>query len=334
MTYPKVSTDPTTDQGAVPGSPRFPAIEERVLAYWAEDDTFRASVEQRDPGANGENEFVFYDGPPFANGLPHYGHLLTGYVKDIVPRYQTMRGKRVERRFGWDTHGLPAESGGDAPQRDQDHRRDRRDGHRQVQRRLPGLGAQVHRRVARVRHAPGALGRLRQRLQDHEPGVHGVGAVGLQEPLRQGPGLRGLPRPALLLERRDPAVEPRACAWTTTSTRCVRTRPSRSASRSPRPASLQGVKPADLDHDALDPAEQPRGDGRLRDRLRRRGPRGSAPRARRGPPGGVRPRAWATSRRSPGGAPAPTSSGSSTHRRSPTSPTTRTPSASSPPTRP
>ncbi|GAA3648230.1 isoleucine--tRNA ligase [Nocardioides ginsengisoli] len=109
MTYPKVTTDPTAGQGAVPSSPRFPAIEEGVLAYWAEDDTFRASVEQRDPGAHGENEFVFYDGPPFANGLPHYGHLLTGYVKDIVPRYQTMRGKRVERRFGWDTHGLPAE---------------------------------------------------------------------------------------------------------------------------------------------------------------------------------------------------------------------------------
>ena len=80
-----------------------------MLAYWAEDDTFRASVEQRDPGEDGSNEFVFYDGPPFANGLPHYGHLLTGYVKDIVPRYETMRGKRVERRFGWDTHGLPAE---------------------------------------------------------------------------------------------------------------------------------------------------------------------------------------------------------------------------------
>ena len=109
MTYPKVTTDPTAGQGAVPSSPRFPRIEEGVLAYWAEDDTFRASVEQRDPGANGENEFVFYDGPPFANGLPHYGHLLTGYVKDLVPRYQTMRGKRVERRFGWDTHGLPAE---------------------------------------------------------------------------------------------------------------------------------------------------------------------------------------------------------------------------------
>ena len=52
---------------------------------------------------------MFYDGPPFANGLPHYGHLLTGYVKDIVPRYRTMRGYKVERRFGWDTHGLPAE---------------------------------------------------------------------------------------------------------------------------------------------------------------------------------------------------------------------------------
>ncbi|NBV02578.1 MAG: isoleucine--tRNA ligase, partial [Acidimicrobiia bacterium] len=58
---------------------------------------------------DGANEFVFYDGPPFANGLPHYGHLLTGYVKDAIPRYQTMRGRRVERRFGWDCHGLPAE---------------------------------------------------------------------------------------------------------------------------------------------------------------------------------------------------------------------------------
>src|SRR5436189_6122678 len=109
MTYPKVNPDHADHGLGVPSSPRFPEIEERVLAYWAEDDTFRASVEQRDPGADGSNEFVFYDGPPFANGLPHYGHLLTGYVKDIVPRYETMRGKRVERRFGWDCHGLPAE---------------------------------------------------------------------------------------------------------------------------------------------------------------------------------------------------------------------------------
>ena len=80
-----------------------------MLAYWAKDKTFQASIDARPAGENGDNEFVFYDGPPFANGLPHYGHLLTGYVKDVVPRYQTMRGHRVERRFGWDTHGLPAE---------------------------------------------------------------------------------------------------------------------------------------------------------------------------------------------------------------------------------
>ena len=106
MTYPKVSTGA---HRAVSSTPNFPEIEERVLAYWKDDNTFRASVEQRDAGENGDNEFVFYDGPPFANGLPHYGHLLTGYVKDLIPRYQTMRGRRVERRFGWDTHGLPAE---------------------------------------------------------------------------------------------------------------------------------------------------------------------------------------------------------------------------------
>ncbi|WP_417220985.1 isoleucine--tRNA ligase [Arthrobacter sp.] len=104
--YPKASTDP---QGVTPTSPRFPEIEERVLEYWDADQTFQASIDARPAGTDGSNEFVFYDGPPFANGLPHYGHLLTGYVKDLVARYQTQRGKRVERRFGWDTHGLPAE---------------------------------------------------------------------------------------------------------------------------------------------------------------------------------------------------------------------------------
>ena len=87
------------------GSPDLPALELEVLDYWASDDTFRASIAHRADAP----EYVFYDGPPFANGLPHYGHLLTGYVKDIVPRYRTMRGYKVDRRFGWDTHGLPAE---------------------------------------------------------------------------------------------------------------------------------------------------------------------------------------------------------------------------------
>jgi isoleucyl-tRNA synthetase len=103
--YPKVSTSTF----GLSTSPNFPEIEDAVLRYWQDDDTFRASIDQRESGENGENEFVFYDGPPFANGLPHYGHLLTGYVKDVVPRFQTMRGKKVDRRFGWDTHGLPAE---------------------------------------------------------------------------------------------------------------------------------------------------------------------------------------------------------------------------------
>lgn len=87
----------------------FPALEEDVLKLWRDNGTFKKSVNNRAAGEKGSNEYVFYDGPPFANGLPHYGHLVTGYVKDIIPRYQTMRGRRVERRFGWDCHGLPAE---------------------------------------------------------------------------------------------------------------------------------------------------------------------------------------------------------------------------------
>ena len=96
--------EPTPGANIVP-SPNFPALEADVLAFWKSDDTFQASIDQRD----GAEEWTFYDGPPFANGLPHYGHLLTGYAKDLFPRFQTMRGKQVHRRFGWDTHGLPAE---------------------------------------------------------------------------------------------------------------------------------------------------------------------------------------------------------------------------------
>ena len=87
------------------GSSSFPEMERQVGAYWQEDGTFQASLSNRE----GCEEYVFNDGPPFANGLPHYGHLLTGYVKDIVPRYRTMTGHYVPRVFGWDCHGLPAE---------------------------------------------------------------------------------------------------------------------------------------------------------------------------------------------------------------------------------
>ncbi|WP_309102595.1 isoleucine--tRNA ligase [Microbacterium sp.] len=108
MTYPRTSSfGPAADSStnSVVPSPRFPEIEREVLDFWEADGTFRASIEQRD----GAPEWVFYDGPPFANGLPHYGHLLTGYAKDVFPRFQTMTGHRVDRVFGWDTHGLPAE---------------------------------------------------------------------------------------------------------------------------------------------------------------------------------------------------------------------------------
>jgi isoleucyl-tRNA synthetase len=90
----------------------FAKMEEEILKFWQENKIFEKSVEIRDdkPSKNSEkSEFVFYDGPPFANGLPHYGHLLTGFIKDIFARYQTMKGKKVERKFGWDTHGLPVE---------------------------------------------------------------------------------------------------------------------------------------------------------------------------------------------------------------------------------
>src|SRR5215468_9662457 len=89
----------------VPSSVSFPELELRVLERWQRERTFETSVEQR----AGAQRYVFYDGPPFATGLPHYGHLLTSFIKDVVPRYQTMRGYHVPRRWGWDCHGLPVE---------------------------------------------------------------------------------------------------------------------------------------------------------------------------------------------------------------------------------
>jgi isoleucyl-tRNA synthetase len=83
----------------------FPSEEERILKQWKEIDAFRRQVEL----SKGRKPFSFYDGPPFATGLPHYGHLLASTIKDIIPRYWSMNGRYVERRFGWDTHGVPVE---------------------------------------------------------------------------------------------------------------------------------------------------------------------------------------------------------------------------------
>ena len=92
---------------AVPNSVDFSVLEQQVLARWQRERTFEHSLAQRAGGP----QYVFYDGPPFATGLPHYGHVLTSYMKDVVPRFQTMRGYCVPRRWGWDCHGLPVELG-------------------------------------------------------------------------------------------------------------------------------------------------------------------------------------------------------------------------------
>ncbi len=85
---------------------RFPSVEEEILSFWKDKGIFSASLKATED----HDAFVFYDGPPFATGLPHYGHLLAGTIKDIIPRYWTMQGKYVDRRFGWDCHGLPVEN--------------------------------------------------------------------------------------------------------------------------------------------------------------------------------------------------------------------------------
>ena len=99
---------PTMDRNIfkqVSTRPDFPAMERETIRFWEEDGIFEKSLDAR----KGSGEYVFYDGPPFATGLPHYGHLLAGAIKDVIPRYQTMRGRFVDRVFGWDCHGLPVE---------------------------------------------------------------------------------------------------------------------------------------------------------------------------------------------------------------------------------
>jgi len=90
----------------IPSNISFPAMEEEITSFWKENKIFEKSVDQR----SDDNAYTFYDGPPFITGLPHHGHLLSSIAKDIIPRYQTMKGKKVKRVWGWDCHGLPAEN--------------------------------------------------------------------------------------------------------------------------------------------------------------------------------------------------------------------------------
>ena len=90
----------------IPENRTIQEMENEIIKFWKENKIFEKSVEIRPE----DNRYVFYDGPPFISGLPHYGHLLGSIAKDVVPRYWTMKGKRVERVWGWDAHGLPVEN--------------------------------------------------------------------------------------------------------------------------------------------------------------------------------------------------------------------------------
>ena len=254
MTYPKVSTDPPTSTPAppcgVPASPRFPrdrGAGPGLLGRRTAPSRRRSSTAT--PGEDGANEFVFYDGPPFANGLPHYGHLLTGYVKDLVPRYQTMRGRRVERRFGWDTHGLPAEL--EAMRQLGIKTKDE----------ILELGIEKFNAACResvLKYTDEWRDYVTRQARwvdfDHdyktlEPRLHGVGDLGVQAAATTrawSTRASACCPTAGTTRRRCPTT---SCGWTTTSTRTARTR------RSPSGCRLEtGELAAGLDDDAVDPA--------------------------------------------------------------------------------
>ncbi|MEM8907209.1 MAG: class I tRNA ligase family protein, partial [Bacteroidota bacterium] len=87
------------------GGLNLPEIDREILAFWEEQGIFQKSIDQKDP----KNSYVFYEGPPSANGKPGIHHVMARTVKDLFCRFHTMKGKRVDRKGGWDTHGLPIE---------------------------------------------------------------------------------------------------------------------------------------------------------------------------------------------------------------------------------
>ena len=216
MTYPK-SFGPATSVRRARGSPRSSA----TSSTSGRPTTPSARRSQNREGAP---EWVFYDGPPFANGLPHYGHLLTGYAKDLFPRFQTMRGNRVDRVFGWDTHGLPAELEA-----------------------MKQLGITEKEEIERMGVATfnskareSVLAYTREwedyvtrqaRWVDFERGYKTLDTDYMESVLwafktlyDKGLAYEGYRVLPVLLARPDSAVERTSCAWTTTSTRCGRTR--------------------------------------------------------------------------------------------------------------
>ena len=181
----------------------FPALEESILAFWNDNGLIEKGLRANE----GKTPFLFYDGPPFATGLPHYGHILAGTLKDIVPRYWVMKGRYVERRWGWDCHGLPVEyemekelglQGLEDLQKIRD---------REVQRVLPRHRPSLHKGMGKDHHPHRALGRFQKRLPHDGHGVHGVGLVGRQPALGKRPHLRRLPGDAVLVADLDASFQ-------------------------------------------------------------------------------------------------------------------------------
>ena len=159
---------------AVDPQQSFPALEQEVLARWRERDVFRESIRRRE----GAEPWVFYEGPPTANGRPGSHHVLARVFKDIYPRYKTMRGYYVERKGGWDCHGLPVEIAVEQQLGHREQARDRGLRDRRVQPALPRVGLRVPGGLERADRAHRLLDRPRRRLPHARPDLHRVGLVG------------------------------------------------------------------------------------------------------------------------------------------------------------
>ena len=172
----------------------FPALDARILEFWKSNDIFHKSLEGREDAPI----FVFYEGPPTANGRPGTHHVIARIFKDLFPRYKTMSGYRVPRKAGWDTHGLPVELEVEKPPGHQRQGADRGLRRRRVQRPLPRERLPLRRGVGAADGAHRLLGRPGRRLRHLHQRLHRVGLVDPAHHLGQGPALPGLQGRAVL----------------------------------------------------------------------------------------------------------------------------------------
>ena len=238
----------------------FPELEQEVLERWRERDVFRESIRRRE----GAEPWVFYEGPPTANGRPGSHHVLARVFKDIYPRYKTMRGYYVERKGGWDCHGLPVEIAVEQQLGMENKARDRDLRDRRVQPALPRVGLRVPRGLERADRAHRVLDRPRRRLPHARRDLHRVGLVGAAPDLRTRACSTRATRSSPTARAAAPRCPATRWRWATrtSSTRRLRPLPRR---RGRRPAAGRR-RAARVDDDAVDAGLQ-RG-GRRRPRAR------------------------------------------------------------------